>query len=175
MLKSFFLFLSTLISLSVAAVYQSPGIQEGECFQRTSAPVFLRSRGLYENPADGIARYDFAIVGKEGSRHPNQVVGNIVGTYSELGRHPSSVKEAVEIPHLEVYSGFRGHQYGEAALRTLIGVFRSPKRQALNFNRFELCVGLYAERAAARHIYEKVGFTVRERTDFGYAYMQLAR
>ncbi len=82
----------------------------------------------------------------------------------------------MEIGHIEVDANQRRQGYGEGAMRIIMVTFRSSSRSNLVFDHFWLTVGLGNDRAAARSLYEKLGFSVEKKLEhIGYQYMILTR
>lgn len=82
----------------------------------------------------------------------------------------------VEIGALDVDAQYRRCGYGEAAVRTALGIYRSVKNKNLDFNHFYLTVGTGSDREAARNLYFKIGFKVHEDlSSIGYLDLTLDR
>ena len=112
--------------------------------------------------------YATALISKEG-----KFKGITVG---KIGTKYDSKEKRVEIGALDVDPPYRRCGYGEAALRTVLGIYRSTKNNGLNFDHFYLTVGNGEDRKAARNLYEKVGFTVQEDLEaIGYLNLNLSR
>lgn len=188
--KSFSLFLAALLSLYLSSggpasameaaaeageAYKNPGIEKKKKFQREESPCYLKCREAEDFPDLGFSNFSFDIIAKEGP-HAKQKVGHIAVRYSQRKSVVCSKARIIEIGSLEVEDGYRKNGYGEGALRTVLGIFRSPTRKHLLFDRFWLTVGLDFNRTAARKLYSKVGFTVETmHEEIGYQDMFLPR
>lgn len=159
-----------------ASTFFSPNIKIGDRAQRNESTAYIECYSANEFLELGFANFSFNIIAKEGTTHKGIQVGTIAVRYSQKASVASVLDKAVEIGFLEVKSQYRGNGYGEAAIRTVIGVFRSPKRSQLDFDRFWLSVGLDENREIARTLYSKIGFKVEEvNKDIGYQSMVLMR
>ena len=156
--------------------YITPGIQLGKKFCRDEGTAYLTCYDSREWPDMGCGKFSFKIIAKKDTPFAEQEVGKIGIAYSERSSRACQHDKTVEIGSLEIEPRFRENGYGEAAVRTVLGIFRAKSREKLKFDRFWLTVGLYEDRKAARALYEKVGFEVEAVLDhIGYQYMTLKR
>lgn len=179
MRNKFFIFsVAFMISAQFATAedFISPGIEIGHKFQRSQSTAYIHCIQAAEFKDPGFSNYTFKIMAKPGTPDAGKEVGKISVAYRQNKSPVSSLEHAVEIGSLDVDAQYRRHGYAEAAIRTVLGIFRSEKRANLTFDRFWLTVGMNNDRTAARHLYEKVGFTVEETMPhIGYQNMHLAR
>ena len=159
---------------TIAGELISPGLKEGDKFQRKEGKAFLRVGTSMEIPGHEMARYSFHIFSKTA---PDLKIGFICVTYCQKQNLQCESEKTVSIDLMEVDAKFRGQGYGEAGLRTVLGIFRSPQRKDLLFDRFLLSVGTGFERIAARSLYAKVGFAISSSPPAVplYQYMSLDR
>lgn len=156
--------------------YRSPNINVDDVFQRKESSAYLKCREVKEAPNLGFGNFSFSIIAKKDTPFEGKEVGRISARYSQKASAYCSLERAIEIGSLEIDSNYRKKGYGEAAIRTILGIFRSPSRNHLLFNRFWLTVGLGPDRIAARALYSKVGFTIETvLQDISYQNMTIAR
>lgn len=159
--------------------YISPGIKVGEDFSRKETPAYLKCSAATERPERGFGNFSFKIIASKGTPFSGEEVGVIAVRYSQKASPVCSLDRAVEIGLLEIEEPYRRNHFGEAALRTILGIFRSPKRSSLIFDRFCLTVGLGSDREAARSLYKKIGFEIeaifQPYPEIGYQDMTLNR
>jgi len=94
----------------------------------------------------------------------------------KIGVKLNNNEEKVEIGSLEIYPEYRRKGYGEQAMHTILGIYRSSKNESVSFTHFYLTVGLFRDREAARNLYVKLGFEVSEYMEnIGYQNMILPR
>jgi len=140
----------------------------GKKFIRKEGTVYLECYDSRSFPACGFANRSFYIKPKDGE-FKDKIVGKIGVKYDQ--------KQArVEIGVLEVDSQYRRKGYGEAAVRTSLGIYRSDSNNGLKYNHFFLTVSKDQDHTPARELYKKVGFGISKDLDeIGYLYMTLPR
>lgn len=164
------------LNCAFASEYISPDIEKGEKFTRSNSTAYLECSEIREFPDQGFGHFSFNIIAKENTLHVGQKVGKIGVSYRQKNSAGSHNERTVELGSLEVENKYRLNGYGEAALRTVLGIFRSKKRENLQFDRFWLTVGLGQSRVEARKLYTKVGFKIEEiMLNIGYQNMSLER
>lgn len=166
-IKFSILFVACIIasSLKASETFQDVVCQKNAQFTRQNSSVFVKCYYTKSCPEAKIALRSFEI-----KRHADKT--NVIGKIST--KYIFEEKQ-LYIAHFDVDDSYRGQGYGQEALRTVLGIYRSSKNNHLNFDHFFLTVGTGHDRAAARHIYDKLGFQVVEKLDFGYQNMRLAR
>lgn len=125
--------------------------KEGKKFSRDQGTAFIECSQATCNVNSGHSGRSFTIK----SKASNTDVGSIDILYLPGNRE-------VEISHLEIKAEHRRQGYAEAALRTILGVFRSKQQSSLGFDNFSLNVPQVEQYQPARALYEKVGFKVQE-------------
>lgn len=158
---------------AAAADFISPQLTQGLKFQRREGTAFVKITAAKEFPDMGLAKFSFHIFPKD---NPEQKVGFICASYCQEVSSQCEKPNVIQIDLMEIDKSYQRKGYGEAALRTVLGIFRAEKRKNLLFNEFELSVGLGEDRLAARLFYNKIGFTVSQLVpQIGYQFMTLQR
>ena len=134
-------------------------------FQRDTSTAYLECyySKSFSDPA--VSLRSFLIKPKDG-QYKDITVGKIGIKY-----HLDTKR--VEIGTLDVDEQYRRCGYGEAAVRTVLGIYRRVQNEDLDFNHFYLTVGTGSDREAARNLYFKLGFTIHEDLS-GIGYLGLA-
>lgn len=70
--------------------------------------------------------------------------------YPERSSKTCMHAKIVEIGSLEVEPSYRRNEYAEAAVRTVLEIFRAKLHEKLRFDRFWLTVGLGGDKKAPR-------------------------
>ena len=156
-----------------ASDFVSPGLKLNDKFQRREGDVFVKIGHAKEFTDYGFANYSFHVYLKN---NPEEKIGFVCVNYCQKKSFQCEKAETIEISLMEIDKNQQRKGYGEAALRTVFGVFRADNRRSLEFKNFRLSVGLGYDRFAARSLYGKLGFVVSKSTPgTGYQSMKLAR
>lgn len=141
-------------------------VPEGKSFQRKHSTAYLECYFARTDLKQGISNRSFEIKPKEGD-----FKGKVVG---KIGIGYSLKMKRVEIGALDVEEKYRKMGYGEAALRTALGIYRNEANKDLDFSYFFVSVGTGEDREVARKLYKKVGFeTLEDHTKMGIPYFDL--
>ena len=148
--------------------FTDPSFGTGKKFIRKEGAAYLECYESRSFPERGFANRSFYIKPKDGE-FKDKIVGKLGVKYDQK-------QDRVEIGVLEVNSQYRRKGYGEAAVRTGLGIYRSNSNNNLKYNHFFLTVSKDQNHMPARELYKKVGFVISEDLDkIGYLYMTLPR
>lgn len=162
----FILIICTLISpLKASEPFQDVVCEKKAQFTRKNSTIFIE---CYDASSFAEKKISFRSFQIKMHGDNTQIIGRIGTKYIFETRQ-------IYIANVEIYESYRGNGYCEEALRTVLGLYRSPKNSHLNFDHFFLTVGTGDDRAAARHIYEKLNFYTVESFSFGYQNMRCER
>lgn len=174
--------LKKIIYILILGVFYNPGnaadikdnrfvdvhVKKGNKFAREGSTAYLECYDARSFPERGLALRSFYIKPKRGE-FQDKIVGKIGIKYNQT-------EKQIEIGSLDVEEPYHRRGYGEAALRTVLGIYRSQKNNGLAYDHFWLTVGKGYDRKAARELYFKVGFQIEEDLkEIGYLNLTLKR
>lgn len=137
--------------------FKDVGFKKGKQFTRAESPALIECSEAKTDFNAVFSARSFTIKEKENETD----VGSIGIIY-----HPRD--RAVDISTIEVLKEHRRKGYGEAALRTVLGVYRAESRNYLDFDYFTLTVFKDEASAPARELFKKVGFEVETDGELGW-------
>ena len=151
------------------AFFEPPSFKEGNQFTRKDSPLFLECSASQDFQEHARFNRSFRVYLKDSAKGVKEPIGKIATAY-----FPKEQK--VDVGILEIDPRFQGKGYGKESLRTVLGIYRSPKNSSLAYNHFFLTVSI--DNNAAIALYRGVGFQVDENlTSKGipWLYMTLSR